>query len=1329
MKSRFLQMLTFMLTINISINAQTTYSQYPITDVGADKVTISDNIWAKRQSKNRQVTLRMALDSCFNGDRVLNFQKAAGSKEGYFTGMPYDDADVYRCVEAVSHSIASSSFAQLKNRMDQLIDIIVSAQYKDGYIMTARSAAEPDNMHPWLGTKRWEKDPQQSYELYNAAHFINAGIANYKATGSTTLLNAAKKYANLLSNDYINGKLPYEPGYQGIEMSLIDLYWITKNKSYVDLAKIMLDLRAKNALRRNEYNQTHKAVTLQDQAVGNAARATAMYAGMVDVSAATANGLYESAATNIWNDIVNKKMFINGGLGAARQEGLFNDAYELSNIRACCDTRAAINNIYWNHRMFKITGESKYYDVLERTLYNNLLASISIDGASYFTLNPLYSDGRYTRQTDFQNGNVLTDISQFLASVPEYIYANKGDSIYVNLFVQSSAKIDAGNNRFIHITQKTAYPWVGDVAISVDSVKNTDKFDMMIRIPGWVNNEPVPGSLYSYLKDGNATNHINVYVNGAGTSYLTQHGYIIINRKWKKGDVLSLSFPMNVKRVIASDQVTENTGYTALERGPILYCLEWKDNDSQSENCYIKDDASITAESTTDLNGVYILKIKGAKAAYNKSGKVISNDAEITAIPYFAWNNRGNEGEMMVWMPRTLDKAIPLETEVATDTIDYTMEMLINEDTEATSYKSIQITPDTKAIAYYMGLSETQLKKLYGSKISLVGIDPNGKVTAKSTADAPGYWFDNNGNVTEYDDGACVFSHFNSDFTFNVGQMPGTCIDGQIYTMMQALNYYPADNKTDAHRVVIRIKLHVKKDLSAIKTQTININVNAKKYTSTSDLYYDSYPTPISDATLYKALGIHISELPKALMNGDVVFQALEPDGSYNNDMTAGPLGQWLNEYGYVTSKKSQAAIMFGELNPYSCIINVGQYPKRCTVGKSYNFKQAITTNTKDDNGYRHRLVLNVTLNIVENATEPTVITEDGTFCIENFRCHTFVHDFEYSLSDTSIVERYNIGPVIRRDEPAPLPDGWEELDGAEKLRNLYPNRTYKYQVKENGNVVKKGSFKTSGQVRMITTKSTANVRDLGGWKTSNGKSIAYGLLYRGRQLNTNSDEYNTSDSDKEIFYSLGIRAELDLRNQNETGGYNKSMINDEVVYKLIPNPQHYLDGIENHPEYYHDDFEFIIQQLRLGRPTYIHCIAGCDRAGTLAFMLEGLLGVSTSDLCKDYELSTFSYNKTTRKKESLTKMFEYIETLKGKDLRAKFYTYWSEVAKIPTKDIDDFCAIMWGEKSITAINDVPYCNEEEQIITFDLSGRKIIMPNAMTKGIFIQNNKKILAK
>lgn len=621
---------------------------YPIQPVAFTQVHFKDNFWTPKMQVNANVTIPYTLNQCKITGRIDNFRKAAKQiPADKSTSFTFDDTDLYKVIEGASYSLQTQKNPQLETYLDSLITIIGSAQEADGYLYTFRTMPI-QKPHEWLGAKRWEKEEDLSHELYNAGHLFESAVAHYQATGKKNLLNIAIRNADLLVKTFGWGKEERFPGHQIVETGLTKLYRVTGKKAYLDLAKFFLDLRGKEGHLNQEYSQSHKKVVDQHTAVGHAVRATYMYTGMADVAALTGDKAYLSAIDDIWHDVVDKKLYITGGIGATGNGEAFGDDYDLPNMSAYAETCAAIANVYWNQRMFLLHGDAQYVDVLERTLYNGLLSGISLSGDKFFYPNPLASMGQHQRRAWWDCACCVSNMTRFLPSVPGYTYAQNQKNLYVNLFVGGTATIQLPNTA-VTITQQTAYPWEGKNDITIAPAK-TAQFSLRIRIPGWALSKPSSGDLY---KDETPESPIQLLVNGKVFSYKMEKGYAVVDKIWKKGDKVSFTLPMDVRKILANSNVKADKSKFALQRGPMVYCLEGNDNTSASVMSLVVDkSAPVTASYQQELlNGVMTLNMKGFTTQRQiGSEELVKKTTDIKAIPYYSWANRGAT-EMTVWIP------------------------------------------------------------------------------------------------------------------------------------------------------------------------------------------------------------------------------------------------------------------------------------------------------------------------------------------------------------------------------------------------------------------------------------------------------------------------------------------------------------------------------------------------------------------------------------------------------------------------------------------------------------------------------------------------------
>jgi DUF1680 family protein len=624
---------------------------YPIAPVPFTSVRLTDTFWARRLEINRTVTIPFGFAKSEQEGRMRNFERAAHLRGGAYEGqMPFDDTDVYKLIEGASYSLQSQPDPQLDKFLDGLIAKIAAAQEPDGYLTTYKTIDPRRSPASWVKAgPRWEQELYGSHELYNAGHLLEAGYAHYRATGKRSLLDVGTRFADLIDRTFGPGKLATPPGHQIVETGLIKLAGVTGDARYQKLARFFLDQRGNAAGHKlaGPDNQDHLPVTQQSEAVGHAVRAAYMYAGMVDIATLEGDAGYHAAVDRLWEDVVGRKMYLTGAIGARHQGEAFGGAYELPNKTAYGETCASIASVYWNQRMFLQSGDAKYIDVLERTLYNAVTAGVSLTGDRFFYPNPLEADGRnpfnrggVTRKPWFDCSCCPTNLARFIPAIPEYVYAREDGVLYVNLFVASEAKVDLGGGE-VAVKQETAYPWDGAITIRVAPAR-PQTFEVRVRIPGWAQEHPVPSSLYRYA--GAPQPRFTLRVNGHDAAATVTKGYAVLARTWSPGDLITLDLPMSVRRVLADDRVADDRGRVALERGPLVYCAEGIDNDGSALDIVVPDGARLTAERRPDLlGGVTVLH----GDVTNRQGRA----RRLTAIPYYAWSNRG-PGQMEVWFPR-----------------------------------------------------------------------------------------------------------------------------------------------------------------------------------------------------------------------------------------------------------------------------------------------------------------------------------------------------------------------------------------------------------------------------------------------------------------------------------------------------------------------------------------------------------------------------------------------------------------------------------------------------------------------------------------------------
>lgn len=658
-----------------SCHSTSRQSDEPIVEVPFTGVHVTDHFWAPRIEVNRTVSIPSAFRQCEVNGRFDNFALAGGLIKGEHKGdFPFDDTDPYKIIEGASYSLAVKYDPKLDAYLDSVITLIGAAQEPDGYLTTCVTN-KCERLNRWWGTKRWEK--LNSHELYNSGHLYEAAVAHYQATGKRSLLDVAIKNADLVCKDFgpEEGQKHVPSGHPIIEMGLAKLYKVTGERKYLDMAKYFVEEtgRGTDGHRLNAYSQDHMPILQQEEIVGHAVRAGYLYSGVADVAALTKDTAYFRAICRIWDNMATKKLYITGGIGSRAQGEGFGPEYELHNHSAYCETCASIANVYWNQRMFLATGDAKYIDVLERALYNGVISGVSLSGDKFFYDNPLESMGQHERAPWFGCACCPGNVTRFMASVPKYMYATQGNSLYVNLYVGSESQVALANDT-VTLVQDTEYPWDGLVKLTV-SPRKASSFSLKLRIPSWTGNEPVPGSdLYTYVKKDREP--CAVFVNGTPLKEKAHHGYVVIEREWEPGDVIELHMPMDVRRVKAHEKVRADQGLLAVERGPVVYCLEGVDMpDHHVFNKYLPEDAGFTCQYEKEkLNGIVELSTTVKELDRNKeNGMVSETEVPVKLIPYSTWNNRGN-AEMAVWIPASAGYAKPTpESDIASRAKSYTI--------------------------------------------------------------------------------------------------------------------------------------------------------------------------------------------------------------------------------------------------------------------------------------------------------------------------------------------------------------------------------------------------------------------------------------------------------------------------------------------------------------------------------------------------------------------------------------------------------------------------------------------------------------------------------
>lgn len=618
--------------MELTIVVYTSKSPYArLTPVSLEAVRLQDKFWLPRLEKLRTITIPSQYELLENTGRLFNFRRAAGKVKGDFKGLVFNDSDVYKWVEAASFLLAGGFNKGLYDLVEKVVDEIALAQDEDGYVNTFFSIERKN--------ERWN-NLRDMHELYCAGHLIQAAIALFRATGNSSLLKVATKFADHIVKTFGPGGRLGVPGHPEVEMALIELYRETGNKSYLDIARKFIDNRGRGIIGGSQYHIDHKPFRELSEIVGHAVRALYLNCGAADLYMETGDLELWNALNRLWDNMVNRKMYVTGGLGSRYDGEAFGFDYELPNVQAYAETCAAIASFMWNWRMFLASGEAKYVDIMELTLYNAILAGISLNGKEYFYVNPLADRGNHRRQVWFECACCPPNVARLLASLPGYFYAISKNEIWINFYCESTAEIEL-KGRSIKIIQSTEYPWDGDIAITLHMDGEQD-FIVKLRIPGW-------------------SNSAKVSLNGVDLNVDIKPGtYLEISRIWRMGDTIHISLPMPVKKLVCNPNVYENLGRIALMRGPILYCFEAVDNPGFDVwDLMIPEGTALKTEYMPNLLGGVVI-IKGI--GYFKNSKwferslYIDSDSkkdtlrrvEFTAIPYYAWGNR-KSGPMTVW--------------------------------------------------------------------------------------------------------------------------------------------------------------------------------------------------------------------------------------------------------------------------------------------------------------------------------------------------------------------------------------------------------------------------------------------------------------------------------------------------------------------------------------------------------------------------------------------------------------------------------------------------------------------------------------------------------
>ena len=584
-----------------------------IEQIDFSHVKINDNFWSPRLSKHVSATLPVCIDQIENQTgRIRNFENAAKG-EGEHSGIFFDDSDVYKALEGMAYSLINNPDPELEKKADEWIDKFAAAQQPDGYINTFYTLTGLD--------KRWTN--MDKHEMYCAGHMIEAGVAYYQATGKRKLLDVCIRMTDHMMSQFGPGKRHWVPGHEEIELALVKLYQTTQEQKYLDFAYWLLEERGHGHGTMGDegkwdpvYYQDIVPVRRLTDISGHAVRCMYLYCGMADVAALKNDRGYIAAIDRLWDDVVHRNMYITGGIGSSHDNEGFTEDYDLPNLDAYCETCASVGMVLWNQRMNQLTGDSKYIDVLERSLYNGALAGISLGGDRFFYVNPLESKGDHHRQEWYGCACCPSQLSRFLPSIGNYIYASSDDALWVNLYIGNTGQIRIGETDIL-LTQETDYPWDGSVKLTISTSQPLEK-EIRLRIPNWCKT-------------------YDLSINGKRINVSEEKGYAVI-KDWKSQDVIALDMDMPVEIVAADPHVKENFGKRAIQRGPLVYCMEEIDNPEYFDQIQLSPSTTFQTAFVSDiLNGIKTIKTNGrAQSA--------------TFIPYYAWDNR-KAGKMRVWIP------------------------------------------------------------------------------------------------------------------------------------------------------------------------------------------------------------------------------------------------------------------------------------------------------------------------------------------------------------------------------------------------------------------------------------------------------------------------------------------------------------------------------------------------------------------------------------------------------------------------------------------------------------------------------------------------------
>ncbi len=605
MNRKFLTMALVVLAMAVQAQPSKVLNQ-----VDFSRVKIGDQFWTPRLERHATRTQPTCIDQIENKTaRIRNFKNVA-SGQGKHSGICFDDSDVYKALEGMAYSLVNHPDKQIEAKIDEWVDYIGKAQLDDGYINTYYTLKDLD--------QRWTS--MDMHEMYCAGHMIEAAVAYYRATGKDRFVKICERFVDHMMSTFGPDKRHWVPGHEEIELALVKLFELTGKTEYLDFAHWLLEERGHgHALKPNErlgkaYYQDAVPVAQMTDITGHAVRLMYLFCGMADVSAYKETG-YIKTLDELWHDVVDRNMYITGGIGQSASNEGFTKDYSLPNASAYCETCASIGMVLWNYRMNQFSGDAKYIDVLERAMYNGVLAGINLQGDRFFYVNPLESAGKHHRKEWYGCACCPSNITRFLPSIGNYVYGTGSDALWVNLYMGNEAKIDI-DGRQVDISMQTQYPWDGNVKLTIGTKM---KKDLKLRIPGWCKAYTIVVNGKEYKK------------------FTTDKGYAVLKRKWKAGDTVELRMEMPVEQVAADPRVKEDEGMRAIQRGPLVYCAEEIDNVASYDSFLLTPQTRFTLWQPDGI----LAETRGIVAD--------NGSQQLRLIPYYAWDNR-EASKMKVWV-------------------------------------------------------------------------------------------------------------------------------------------------------------------------------------------------------------------------------------------------------------------------------------------------------------------------------------------------------------------------------------------------------------------------------------------------------------------------------------------------------------------------------------------------------------------------------------------------------------------------------------------------------------------------------------------------------